>query len=215
MSYSIVSVNIGQPQPLAYQKKFVPSGIDKKPVTGSIQLSFFNLDGDGQADLVHHGGKDKALCAYPLEHYSYWESTLGKTFTCGDFGENMTISGLPETDIHIGDIFQWGEAIIQLSQPRQPCFKLSAKHGEPQLPKLVEETGYTGYYFRVLREGIVSADAPLQLLELHPQAITVEYANRIMHHEKQNAAAMLRLLELPELSDSWQATLRKRLAALE
>jgi len=214
LSPSIISVNIAQPQPLAYQSKFVSSGIDKKPVQGSLQLSFTNLDGDGQADLVHHGGADKALCAYPQEHYAYWEPVLGKTLGYGAFGENLTVAGLAETDVHIGDVFQWGEAVIQLSQPRQPCFKLSAKHGEPKLPKLVEETGYTGYYFRVLREGAVSAQSPLQLLERHPLAISVEYANQVMHKDKRNAEAIRQLLELPELSDSWRNTLQSRLSAL-
>ncbi|WP_090586352.1 MULTISPECIES: MOSC domain-containing protein [unclassified Paenibacillus] len=214
LSFSVISVNIAQPRPLAYQSKFISSGIDKKPVQGSMQLSFTNLDGDGQADLVHHGGPDKALCAYPQEHYAYWERELDKTLGYGAFGENLTVAGLVETDVHIGDIFQWGEAVIQLSQPRQPCFKLSARHGVPKLPKLLEETGYTGYYFRVLREGAVSAQEPLQLLERHPMAVSVESANQVMHKDKRNADAIRRLLELPELSESWQDTLRSRLFAL-
>ncbi|WP_201318155.1 MULTISPECIES: MOSC domain-containing protein [unclassified Paenibacillus] len=210
----IVSVNVGRPAPLAYQNKIVPSGIGKTPVSVPLQLSLLNLDGDEQADLVHHGGRDKAVCVYCVEHYPYWESLTGSTLSFGAFGENVTAGGLTELEAYIGDTFQWGDAIVQISQPRQPCFKLAAKHGWPELPKQVEKTGYTGYYFRVLEEGRVSADSSLQLLERDPQAVTIDYANRIMYRDQTNAAAMERLLQLPALSASWQATFRKRLAKL-
>ncbi|MUG73445.1 MOSC domain-containing protein [Paenibacillus validus] len=210
----IVSVNVGRPAPLAYQNKIVPSGIGKTPVSVPLQLSLLNLDGDEQADLVHHGGRDKAVCVYCVEHYPYWESLTGTTLSFGAFGENVTVDGLTELEAYIGDTFQWGDAIVQISQPRQPCFKLAAKHGWPELPKQVEKTGYTGYYFRVLEEGRVSADSSLQLLERDPQAVTIDYANRIMYRDQTNAAAMERLLQLPALSASWQATFRKRLAKL-
>ncbi|MGG2198737.1 MOSC domain-containing protein [Paenibacillus validus] len=210
----IVSVNVGRPAPLAYQNKIVPSGIGKTPVSVPLQLSLLNLDGDEQADLVHHGGRDKAVCVYCVEHYPYWESLTGTTLSFGAFGENVTVGGLTELEAYIGDTFQWGDAIVQISQPRQPCFKLAAKHGWPELPKQVEKTGYTGYYFRVLEEGRVSADSSLQLLERDPQAVTIDYANRIMYRDQTNAAAMERLLQLPALSASWQATFRKRLAKL-
>lgn len=211
----IISVNVGRPGPLPYQNKAVPSGIAKKPVSGPLQLSRVNLDGDEQADLVHHGGPDKAVCVYCVEHYPYWESLIGRALSFGAFGENMTVRGLTELEVCIGDTFQWGEAVVQISQPRQPCFKLAAKHGLPDLPNRIEETGYTGYYFRVLKEGLVSADSELRRLERHPQGITVAYANRIRYQEKTNAAAMERLLQLPELSESWQASFRKRLAAFK
>ncbi|MED4603421.1 MOSC domain-containing protein [Paenibacillus validus] len=210
----IVSVNVGRPAPLAYQNKIVPSGIGKTPVSVPLQLSLLNLDGDEQADLVHHGGREKAVCVYCVEHYPYWESLTGTTLSFGAFGENVTVGGLTELEAYIGDTFQWGDAIVQISQPRQPCFKLAAKHGWPELPKQVEKTGYTGYYFRVLEEGRVSADSSLQLLERDPQAVTIDYANRIMYRDQTNAAAMERLLQLPALSASWQATFRKRLAKL-
>ncbi len=104
-----------------------------------LQLSLLNLDGDEQADLVHHGGRDKAVCVYCVEHYPYWESLTGTTLSFGAFGENVTVGGLTELEAYIGDTFQWGDAIVQISQPRQPCFKLAAKHGWPELPKQVEK----------------------------------------------------------------------------
>lgn len=211
MSIDILSINVGQPRTVAHQTKELLTGIYKNPAPGPVFLSELNFEGDGQADLVHHGGRDKAVCVYPHEHYSYWESVLGLTLPKAAFGENLTIRGLTEEQVCIGDTFRMGEAIVQISQPRQPCFKISVKLGIPDLPLQVQTTGYTGYYFRVLKEGLVSPDHKLVPLERHPQQITVAYANRIMHQEKTNQSAMQKLLQVEELSSSWKATFLKRL----
>ncbi|WP_334071436.1 MULTISPECIES: MOSC domain-containing protein [Paenibacillus] len=207
----IVSLNIGKPQPLMYNNKEVESGIRKQPAGRPLLLSRINLDGDGQADLVHHGGKDKAVCVYPYEHYPYWEQELGTTLDFGAFGENLTTRGLLETDVCIGDTFQLGEAVVQITQPRQPCYKLAARYQVPDMPIKVQDTGFTGYYFRVLEEGTVFPTSELTLLTRHPLGVTVDFANRIMHHDKKNVDGIKRLLEVKELSESWRATLTKRL----
>ncbi|RCX23444.1 MOSC domain-containing protein YiiM [Fontibacillus phaseoli] len=211
----IVSLNTGKPQMIPYQKKEVLSGIYKQPGQVALFLSWVNLEGDGQADLVHHGGRDKAVCVYPYEHYSFWEGELGSELEFGAFGENLTTRGLLENELCIGDIYQLGEAVVQVSQPRQPCYKLSARYGAPDMPLKVQETGFTGYYFRVLQEGRVSRSEGLTLISRHPKEITVSFANHIMHREKDSLDDIRRILEVEELSESWRITFLKRLEGHE
>ncbi|KIL41816.1 cytoplasmic protein [Gordoniibacillus kamchatkensis] len=211
----ILSINVGMPKTIPYQSKDISTGLFKHPVKEPLFLSWVNFDGDGQADLVHHGGREKAVCVYPYEHYPFWEQELGQALPYGAFGENLTVRGLLETDVCIGDTFLLGEAIVQVSQPRQPCFKLSAVYGRPDMPLIVQDTGYTGFYFRVLQQGNVSASDGLIRLAPHPEAITVEYANRIMHHEKENLIGIRKILEVQELSVNWRNTFLKRLEGHE
>jgi MOSC domain-containing protein YiiM len=153
----IVSLNIGKPVTVDYRGKPVETGIYKSPAEGPVKLSVNGLQGDGQADLVNHGGPDKAVCVYPLEHYAHWEELLGKKLEYAAFGENITTTGLIETEVCIGDVYEIGTAVLQVSQPRYPCFKLSQKHGPADMPARVLATGYSGFYFRVLREGEIAA----------------------------------------------------------
>ncbi|MNO14462.1 6-N-hydroxylaminopurine resistance protein [compost metagenome] len=209
------AINIGQPAAMDYQGKEVMSGFVKTPVTGRIYLSSLNLEGDGQADLVHHGGADKAVCVYPFERYAYWEQELGLSLKPGAFGENLTTEGMLEDRICIGDIFQFGEAFVQVSQPRQPCYKIAARYGVKELPVMVQQTGYTGYYFRVLQEGRVAPEDTLCLKQRHLAGITIQYANEIMFHDKKNAAGIQNVLDVEELSSSWRETLTTRLNSID
>ncbi|MED4954532.1 MOSC domain-containing protein [Paenibacillus macerans] len=211
----ILSLNVGRPVQVPFNNKEISTGINKLPASESLFLSWLNFKGDGQGDLVHHGGREKAVCVYPYEHYPFWENELQKTLDYGAFGENLTIRGLLETDVCIGDIFKLGEAMVQVSQPRQPCYKLSIKYGVPDMPLKVQETGYTGFYFRVLKEGAVSKSDGLIRISRHPKAVTVSYANRIMHHEKDDLAGIKKILEVEELSVNWRATFVKRLEGIE
>ena len=169
----IVSLNIGMPIEIEHNGKPIQTGIYKQPVTGEVYMSKLQLSGDGQGDTVHHGGADKAVCVYPYEHYPKWEQELGKQLDAAAFGENLTTTGLLEHEVFIGDTYRVGEAIIQVSQPRFPCFKLSKKHDVPQLPARVLETGYSGFYVRVLQEGWISAASPVELLDRHWAQVTV------------------------------------------
>jgi Uncharacterized protein conserved in bacteria len=208
---SIVSVNVGTPSPIVYGRKEVMTGIVKRPAAGRLHLSKLNFEGDKQADLIHHGGEDKAVCVYAREHYAFWEQELGRKLELGAFGENVTTEGLLEKDICIGDIYELGEAVVQVSQPRQPCFKLAARYGVPELPVLVQNTGYTGYYFRVLQEGRAGAGDRLLLRERHAAGVSLAEANEVMHHDKTNREAMMRMLAVEPLSASWRDTFEKRL----
>lgn len=211
----ILSLNTSKPIEVQFHHKDVSTGIFKTPVDGELFLSWLNFEGDGQADLVHHGGREKAVCVYPYEHYPFWEKQLQRTLEYGAFGENLTVRGLLEEDVCIGDMFKLGEAIVQVSQPRQPCYKLSVRYGLLDMPLKLQETGYTGFYFRVLKEGVVSRRDGLVRIFAHPKGITVSYANRIMHREKDHIEGIKKILEVDELSVNWRRTFQKRLDGIE
>jgi MOSC domain-containing protein YiiM len=213
--FEILSLNVGKPIQVQYQNKEISTGIFKTPTSEALFLSRLNFAGDGQADLVHHGGKEKAVCVYPYEHYPFWERELQRKLEYGAFGENLTIKGLLETDVCIGDTFQLGDAIVQVSQPRQPCYKLSVRYGMPEMLLKVQETGFTGFYFRVLKEGLVSDLDVLKRIYRHPKEMTVSFANRIMHQEKNHLDGIKKLLEVEELSANWRTTFQKRLSGIE
>ncbi len=210
----LLSLNVGLPKQVQFRQKDVSTGIFKTATDEALYLSYLNFEGDGQGDLVHHGGREKAVCVYPFEHYPFWEKELKRPLEYGALGENLTTMGLLETEVCIGDVFELGKAIVQISQPRQPCYKLTIRYGVPEMLLKVQETGFTGFYFRVLAEGLVSRNDKLALLHRHPQKVTVSYANRIMHHEKENIEGMERMLEVEELSVNWKQTFQKRLKGI-
>ncbi|PEV02242.1 MOSC domain-containing protein [Bacillus cereus] len=213
--YPLLSLNIGLPKEVTYGGKVIHTGINKKQVKEPVYLSFVKFNGDGQADLVHHGGVDKAVCVYTGDHYPYWEKELNQDFVYGAFGENITVSSMREEDVCIGDTFELGQAIVQVTQPRQPCFKLAKKYNIPKLPLYFQETGYTGFYFRVLKEGWVSSVDTLKKLQSDPKGVSVAFANRIMHKEKQNIEGVKRILEVNALSCSWRKSFEKRISGEE
>ncbi|MCU4986506.1 MOSC domain-containing protein [Bacillus cereus] len=213
--YRLLSLNIGLPKEVTYGGKVIHTGINKKQVKEPVYLSFVKFNGDGQADLVHHGGVDKAVCVYTGDHYPYWEQELNQDLVYGAFGENITVSGMREEDVCIGDTFELGQAIVQVTQPRQPCFKLAKKYNIPKLPLYFQETGYTGFYFRVLKEGWVSSVDTLKRLQSDPKGVSVAFANRIMHKEKQNIEGIKRILEVNAFSSSWRKSFEKRISGEE
>ncbi|WP_336779360.1 MOSC domain-containing protein [Paenibacillus illinoisensis] len=212
---AVLAINVGKPQPLPGQKREVLSGIVKHPVSGLVFLSFTGMTGDGQADLEHHGGPDKAVCVYDYSRYSLLEQLMERKLDWGACGENLTVEGCSEDQVRIGDVYELGGALVQVSQPRQPCFKLAARYDFKELPVYFQESGYTGFYFRVLEEGEVAPDSPFRRIRTDPASMTVLEANRVMHQGKKDAAGMRALLAIPSLSDSWRQTLLKRLDKLE
>ncbi|ERI07897.1 MOSC domain-containing protein [Aneurinibacillus aneurinilyticus] len=215
MDIEIKSINVGKPLTITHKGKEITTGIYKHQVDKPLFLSTLNFDGDAQADLVHHGGVDKAVCVYSYEHYAYWEKELNRELTFGAFGENLTVTGMLEDTICIGDTYQLGEAIVQISQPRQPCHKLAKKYDVIDLPIKFQNTGFTGFYFRVLKEGWVTQPVSMRLIERSPKNVTVSFANNTMHHDKQNIEAIQRILDVEELSGNWRKTFLKRLEGIE
>jgi MOSC domain-containing protein YiiM len=187
------------------------TGFFKIPVANPVYVSLSNLDGDGQADLINHGGLDKAVLAYSADHYPKWRKELQlPEMPYGAFGENLTISGLNEELVCIGDTFRIGPVKLQLSQPRQPCWKLARRWRMHELTGLVVRNGRTGWYFRVLEEGEVEAGMPVTLIDRSNPEWTVARANRILHHMKTDLAATLELAYVPELAESWVDELQER-----
>ncbi len=187
------------------------TGMFKTTVSRPVWLGRMGLDGDGQADLEHHGGHDKAVNAYPSEHYQYWRRTLGlSAMSFGAFGENFTTHGLLEPDLCIGDIVAVGGAVVQVSQPRQPCWKLARRWHIHDLALQVIATGLTGWYFRVLREGWVQEGMSLTLLTRPCPEWPVSLANVIMHHRPDDVGSAQELALCRHLSQSWRRTLGLR-----
>lgn len=208
----IVSINVGAPTEVTYDgSKTMFSGILKKPVEGRIYLDSLGFKGDGCADLRHHGGVDKAVCAYSMDHYPFWENELSKKLSPGAFGENLTLSGLDENTAHLGDVFRIGEAQVQISQPRQPCHKLNKIYDRPEMADRILNTGYTGFYLRVLKPGWVEPGAEPVILEYGDKRISIETANRLMYHDRYNFELIREVLSLKFLSESWRSFFSQRL----
>lgn len=205
---SILSIQVGLPKQLGIEGAKDPmerpwtTGFFKEPVAGAIYLGKTNLTGDGQADLILHGGTEKAVLAYAAKHYPQWRQELNLSdFPYGAFGENFTVSMQTEEDVCIGDIFAVGEARIQVSQPREPCWKLARRWRMKDLPKRVITSGRSGWYFRVLSEGIVESGLPFLLLERPFPQWTIARVNQAFYRGGED---VFELASCPLLSSSWR-----------
>lgn len=176
---------------------------------GPVFLSETGFDGDEQGNLKHHGGPEKAVCCYPLGHYQHWQDE-GLNIPVGGFFENLTLAGVDELDVCLGDMFQLGETVVQVTQPRRPCTTLSKKWGLPQLPRLVQETGRSGFYLRVLKTGEVQVNDELVLVDRLENAVSVAETNRVMNVDRFDRAGINRVLASPELPERWRAQLQRR-----
>ncbi|MEO6423020.1 MAG: MOSC domain-containing protein [Candidatus Nitrotoga sp.] len=212
----LLSIQVGMPKTLGTPNasdsmdQEWKTGFFKERVSGPVWVGTTNLAGDGQADLSKHGGLDKAINVYPFEHYAFWLNDLAfKELPNGAFGENLTVSGIQETEACIGDVYELGDALVQLSQPRQPCWKLSRRWRIQDLVARVVHAGKTGWYFRVLREGYIQAGAEMVLIERPYPQWTVETANNIMRNRKESYVAAQALADCPALSGSWKLTLSR------
>ena len=189
------------------------SGFHKHAVDDEVGLGPLGLDGDAQADRAHHGGPDKAVCAYPSEHFPHWRRELVlPQLGPGAFGENFTLAGLTEAVVCIGDVFRVGTAMVQVSQPRQPCWKLARRWRVKDLVLRVEQTGFTGWYFRVLQAGQVRTGNALHHLDRPFPQWTIAAANEVMHRNLNDLSRAAELASCPALSTSWKEHLARRAA---
>ena len=209
----VVSLNVGLPQTQRYGREEVRTGGAKTSISNAM-LRSLGFDGDGQADRINHGGPDKAVCVYPFDHYAHWERALGRPLEPGAFSENLTVSGAVETDVCIGDVFGVGGAIVQISQPRTPCAKLAGKNGQRLLTKWVGQTGYTGFYMRVLSEGLVRAGDAFELVEGHSGRISVAAVNEVVFRRSADEGLIERLANLPAFGADGRALFAERLEGL-
>jgi MOSC domain-containing protein YiiM len=208
----LVSVNVSVPRPISYNGKTVMTGIFKEPVAGRVKLHTLGLAGDAQVDLENHGGIYKAVYSYPFEHYDYWSRELGRNdFAFGQFGENLTITGLTEEQVNIGDMFRVGTALLEVTQPRVPCFKLAHKMNLPDFPKRFTQSGRFGFYQRVLVAGEVGAGDAFERVKTDPRGVTVREMMRLMHIDRQDFQLMEKAVGIPALTPSWRDELKGRL----
>lgn len=211
----ILSVNTGLRQDVEWRGQIVRTSIFKRPAAGPVAVLAEHLAGDGQADLRVHGGPDKAVYAYPHEHYAYWRQHLPpELLVPGAFGENLTTSGLLESAVPVGAHYRVGTAVLMAVQPRRPCAKLGIRLNDPTIVRRFEEARRSGVYFRVVQEGVIQAgDALVPLAPGAPGAVTIQDMVDNNTLPNKDFAKIEALLRLPTLSPSWRARLEQMLAA--
>jgi MOSC domain-containing protein YiiM len=188
-----------------FQNELVTTGIFKEPVKGRVRLRKLNLDGDKQADLTVHGGADKAIYAYPKEHYNYWKKELpGMSLPWGMFGENFTTQGMFEETVNVGDQFQVGTAKVVATQPRMPCYKLGVKFGRMDIIKKFLASGLTGVYFKVMKEGDVKQGDEIKLIKKDENHVTIKDIVRLYTVNKDDLQTMKRAVKVKDLPNGWK-----------
>jgi ferredoxin-NADP reductase/MOSC domain-containing protein YiiM len=206
---TLVSVNVGLPKDVSWQGKTVFTGVFKDPVTGLRRVGRLNIDGDGQGDVAGHGGEQRAVLVYQLDSYRHWERHLGRNdFVFGQFGENLTVDGLSDEEVCIGDRYQIGTAIFEVSQPRVTCYRVGIRMNEPRIAALLVAHHRPGFYFRVLEEGDVQAGDDIIRLSTGPEQMTVADVDALLYLPGHTRQGLLRALRVPALSAGWQGSFR-------
>jgi ferredoxin-NADP reductase/MOSC domain-containing protein YiiM/ferredoxin len=206
---TLLSVNVGMPKDVPWQGKTVFTGVFKDPVAGPRRVRKLNVDGDGQGDLAGHGGEQRAVFVYQLDSYRYWERELGRSdFVYGQFGENLTVEGLSDDDVCIGDRYQVGTAVFEVTQPRVTCYRVGIRMDDPRIPALLVSHRRPGFYFRVLEEGEVQAGDEIIKLSCGQEQMTVAEVDALLYLPGHARQQLLRALRIPALSPGWQASFR-------
>lgn len=209
----LISVNVGQPREVKFRGGSVLTGIFKQPVTGKVAVHELNLAGDRQADLTVHGGRDKAIYCYPVEHYPYWAAELpGTELPYGMFGENLTTEGLDETSVYIGDQYRIGSAVFQVTQPRTPCYKLGIKFGRADMVEKFWSSRRSGFYFSVIAEGELSAGDRIERTAIGPGEVSIAEVLQLAGGLEPDRTQLERVLLSP-LPDSWKHNFTARFGA--
>jgi ferredoxin-NADP reductase/MOSC domain-containing protein YiiM len=212
----LLSVNVSLPKDITNKGKAVSTGIFKEPVEGRIKVNTLNLEGDGQADLIGHGGIFRAVYVYSNENYAYWEKELNKhDFKYGQFGENFTVEGMSDDEIHVGDRFKIGNALFEVTQPRVPCYKLAIKMGVEGFYNQILSSGRLGFYFRVIEEGEVGAGDNIEKVFEDPQKMTINEVNSLLYFNKDDFNAIEKVLKIKALSPGWKTSFENRLTKAE
>jgi ferredoxin-NADP reductase/MOSC domain-containing protein YiiM len=203
----LLSVNVGLPRDIAWNGRTVHTGIWKTPVGGRCRVGRLNLDGDGQGDLAGHGGEQRAVFVYQIESYRYWQQHLNRTdFVHGQFGENFTIEGLPDDGVCIGDRYQIGSALFEITQPRVTCYRVGIRMNEPRMPALLTSSGRPGFYFRVLQEGEVSVGDEIVKVGEAKERMTVADVNALLYSPEHPRDRLERALRIAALSPGWRSS---------
>jgi ferredoxin-NADP reductase/MOSC domain-containing protein YiiM/ferredoxin len=208
----LLSVNVGMPRDVEWEGRIVHTGIWKDAVDGRRMVRRLNVDGDGQGDLQGHGGVNRAVFVYQIESYRFWEDVLGRDdFTYGQFGDNFTVEGLADAEVCIGDRYQIGSALFEVSQPRVTCYRVGIRMSEPRMPSLLVAHRRPGFYLRVLEEGEVGAGDAIERVERSPEAMTVAEVDALLYLPGHERRDLIRALRIPALSEGWQGSFRELL----
>lgn len=211
----VLSVNVGAPRDVIWKGRTVTTSIFKEPVAGRVLIRTLNLDGDQQADLNVHGGVHKAVYAYPVEHYDYWRRELpGVDLPLGMFGENLTVEGLFEDELNIGDRFRIGSAELSVAQPRLPCYKLAVKFGRDDIIKRFLDSRRTGFYVAVQKEGEIGAGDPIDIVSRDVNDLKVADVTRLYLDARDNRDLLQQALRVEALPDSWKEHFARQLDEL-
>ncbi len=214
----IKSINVlGQPELLVSDHQKAHSAYRKQAITGNtIELGMTGFAGDITVDTKNHGGNDKAICCYNSDHFKKWETELGIDLDSAAFGENLTLIGLNANEEHIfiGDRYQLGEAIVEVSEPRGPCYMIGIRHNYKQFPVHLQQSGLTGYYLRTIKPGLVKKSDRLIHINSHPEKISVMNVNFVRYHDPENKEWLQRLVQLEELTLEWRERFEKMLNKL-
>jgi MOSC domain-containing protein YiiM len=205
MTPKILSINVSLPKEIDFEGQKVTTGIFKEPIEGRIMLRTLNLDGDKQADLTVHGGPDKAVYAYPIEHYEFWRKVYpSMEMPNGMFGENFTIEGLMESEVSVGDAFEIGSSKVIATQPRMPCYKLGVKFGRMDVLKKFLASGRSGIYFKVLEEGEVGAGDSIIKIKKDTNRVAISDVVRLYASDREDISTMRRAVKVEVLPEGWR-----------
>src|SRR5215813_10162284 len=212
----LVSVNVGLPKNVPWQGKTVHTGVWKHPVQGPAMVRRLNIDGDGQGDLAGHGGEQRAVLVYQLDSYRHWAQHFGRDdFGNGMFGENLTVDGMADDQVCIGDRYRIGEAEFEVTQPRVTCYRVGLRLGEPELPALLVSHHRPGFYMRVITEGHIQAGDAIVKTRAGPHTLSVADTDALLYLPGRDPATLRRALQIPALSPGWQDSFRDLLADAE
>ena len=212
----LLSIQVGRPQLVMRNDEPVSTAIYKQPIVGRVMLRTLNLDGDRQADLRVHGGPTKAVYAYPSEHYEFWRKEFpDMELPYGMFGENFTVAGFSETSLNIGDEFRIGSAVVMVTEPRMPCYKLGIRFGRTDIIKRFLVSERSGFYLAVLKEGEVSAGDEFLLIKRNEPSVTVNEVTRLYSRDKDNVELLRRAVAVEALPESWRTYFQEKLSHLE
>ena len=211
MAETILSVNVGLPTQVPYQGKLISTGIFKHPVDGPEVVRRGGIEGDGQADLSVHGGEHKAVYIYSADNYAWWATELGHELQPGEFGENLTVTGFGDDDVSVGDELIVGSARVQVTGPREPCFKLGIRMGDHRFPARFREAARLGFYVRVINEGFVAPNDEITVAARANDSVTIAKFHDLYVNNRDDVAALMRLAAAPGLDPSWIAWCDKRI----
>jgi MOSC domain-containing protein YiiM len=209
----LLSVNVSLPKTITHQGRTITTGIFKEPVHGRLMARSLGLEGDGQADRTVHGGVDMAVYAYPVQHYAFWEGELRRSdFPHGQFGENLTVEGLAEDTVRVGDSLRVGDALVQVTQPRIPCYKLAMRMDQDlKFLRRFLASGRVGFYCRVLEEGEIGAGDTIERVDRDDDSVTIAEFVQVHLSRGNDPDGLRRVLASRNLSEAWRKHLQSML----